>query len=140
MIIELLQLGDRLGLTGHEPFGMRSIHWFIDLDGDGNLLGVSPTVAGARRGKKGEWIEELGKEYSCPVFFFMSLNKKGEITATAGGGRSVAELATGNIAEIWGNQIETKKGDNPKVDDLPAKAVYKHTNFLALHKTLAEAK
>jgi len=139
MIAELLQLGDRLALTGHEPFGIRSIHWFIDLDESGNFIGISPTVAGARRGKKGEWVEDIGKEYSCPVFFFMCLNNKGEITATAGGGRAVAELATGNIIEIWGKQIEVKKGENPKVNDLPAKDTYKHDNFLALHKIAAEA-
>jgi CRISPR-associated protein Cas8c/Csd1 subtype I-C len=70
----------------------------------------------------------------------MSLDTKGEITATAGGGRAVAELATGNIAEIWGKKIETKKGEAPKVDDLPAKDAYKHSNFLALHEALAKAK
>ncbi|MCL5282712.1 MAG: type I-C CRISPR-associated protein Cas8c/Csd1 [Planctomycetes bacterium] len=140
MIRELLQLGDRLGLSGHEPFGMRRVHWFVDLDQAGNLVGVSPTVATAKRGKKGEWAEEPGKEYSCPVFFFMSLNKKGEVTATAGGGRAVAELGTGNIAEIWGEQIEVKKGDDPKVSRLPDKDDYKHANFLALHDLLAQVR
>lgn len=140
MIQELLQLGGRLGLTGQEPFGIRRIHWFIDLDEDGTCVGVSPTVATAKRGKTGEWVEELGKEYSCPVFFFMSLNKKGEITATAGGGRAVAELATGSIAEIWGKQIVVRRGDDPKIDSLLDKDAYKHANFLTLHSLLAQAR
>jgi CRISPR-associated protein Csd1 len=139
VITELLQLGDRLGLTGHEPFGVRPIHWFIDLDRNGDLVGISPTVAKGKRGKKGEWTEDLGKEYSCPVFFFMSLNKQDEITATAGGGRAVAELATGNIAEIWGKEIKLGEGGPPTIRDLPDKQAYKRNNFLALHESLARA-
>ena len=70
----------------------------------------------------------------------MSVNGKGKITATAGGGRAVAELATGNIAEIWGKTVETKRGATPRVVDLPVKDAYKHSAFLALHEKLANAR
>ncbi len=139
MITELLQLGSRLDLSGREPFGMRKVHWFIDLDQEGNFLGISPTVAKARRGKKGMWAEEFGKKFSCPVFFFMNLNQNGGITATAGGGRAVAELATGNVTEIWGKVIETKN-NGVRIIDLPKKHSYKNKNFLDLHERLATAK
>ncbi|OGR07024.1 MAG: hypothetical protein A2511_18105 [Deltaproteobacteria bacterium RIFOXYD12_FULL_50_9] len=139
MITELLQLGNRLGLTGHEAFGMRKVHWFIDLDIAGNFLGISTTVAKVRRGKKGEWTEEFGKKFSCPVFFFMNLNQNGGITATAGGGRAVAELATGSVTEIWGKVIEIKN-NVARILDLPNNQTYKHQNFLDLHERLAKAK
>jgi CRISPR-associated protein Csd1 len=48
MISELIQVADKWGsgpLTGQEPHRRRSVHWFIDLDARGNVLGLSPTAA-----------------------------------------------------------------------------------------------
>jgi CRISPR-associated protein Csd1 len=47
MISELIQVADKWAsgpLTGQEPHRRRSVHWFIDLDNEGNVLGFSPTA------------------------------------------------------------------------------------------------
>ncbi|MBE7504374.1 MAG: type I-C CRISPR-associated protein Cas8c/Csd1 [Verrucomicrobiales bacterium] len=47
MIAELIQVADTWTtgpLTGQEPRRQRSVHWFIDLDAHGNVLGLSPTA------------------------------------------------------------------------------------------------
>jgi hypothetical protein len=47
MISELIQVADRWAsgrLTGQEPHRQRFVHWFVDLDSKGNVLGFSPTA------------------------------------------------------------------------------------------------
>jgi hypothetical protein len=42
---ELLAIAESEGLSGQEPYRARSIHWFIDLDSEGRLIGFTPTTA-----------------------------------------------------------------------------------------------
>ena len=47
MITELIGVADTWSdgpLAGQEPYRFRPVHWFIDLDGEGNVLAFSPTV------------------------------------------------------------------------------------------------
>ena len=47
MIAELIGVADNWSdgpLTGQEPYRRRLVHWFIDLDIKGNVLGFSPTT------------------------------------------------------------------------------------------------
>ena len=53
MIAELIGVADSWSdgpLTGQEPYRRRSVHWFIDLDEKGEVVGFSPT-AGRDEGK-----------------------------------------------------------------------------------------
>lgn len=47
MIAELIGIADNWSeglLTGQESYRRRSVHWFIDLDSKGNVIGFSPTA------------------------------------------------------------------------------------------------
>ena len=112
MIQALLDLADALLLTTPAPFGKRPIHYFLDLDLDGNLIGISPTC---RNTEKGE--ERLGKEFECPAFFPLIL-KEGEIKANGGGGIAVAELASGDTREVFRTSIILPKGKDPRFEHL----------------------
>ncbi|HQU32403.1 MAG: type I-C CRISPR-associated protein Cas8c/Csd1 [Planctomycetia bacterium] len=72
MLEELLKIADNQGLTGHESFRKRKVHWFIDLDVDGNYLSFSPTTAGGKN------KDERGKQYKTPVNLYCQA-EKGEI-------------------------------------------------------------
>lgn len=55
MISELIQVADKWNsgpLTGQEPHRQRSVHWFVDLDAKGNVLGVSPTAGQEEKNAK----------------------------------------------------------------------------------------
>ena len=52
MITELIGVADTWSdgpLTGQEPYRLRPVHWFIDLDGEGNVLGFSPTAGSDKK-------------------------------------------------------------------------------------------
>lgn len=55
MIKELIGVADSWSdgpLSGQEPYRRRPVHWFIDLDGEGNVLGFSPTVGSEKKKPK----------------------------------------------------------------------------------------
>ena len=138
MIEELLRLSECDGVLEPQGFTRRPIHWFIDLDEQGNFVGFSPTVT-QTISRKGGLQEEIGKEYSRPSFFFMKLGKNAEVIAAAGGGVAVAELGVGSLAEIFGVEIEAAKAQTPTAHSLSEKDQYKHDQFIELHKELANA-
>jgi len=70
MISELLRRAETSGLTGSESVRERPIHWFIDLDADGNLLGFSPTVRLVQT-MRGEQVERRGKIFKQPANYHM---------------------------------------------------------------------
>lgn len=72
MLEELLKIAEDQGLTGHEAFRNRKVHWFIDLDADGNYLGFSPTTAG------GQFKDSRGKQYKTPTNLYCQA-ENGEI-------------------------------------------------------------
>ena len=55
MITELIGVADTWSdglLTGQEPYRRRPVHWFIDLDGEGNVLGFSRTAGSDKKKPK----------------------------------------------------------------------------------------
>lgn len=115
MIHELLSLASRLGLNPPIPFEKRRVHYIIDLDNKGNLIGISPTCGATKEG-----TEVIGKEFDCPVFFPLALDRRTSeaVEAAAGGGRSVAELATGDVMEIFRSRVLSPKGSPPRIEVL----------------------
>ena len=109
MLSELIQLADRLSLNGSSPFMKKKIHWFIDLNAEGKLISISPTVSHWKKTKDGETQENRGKEYLSPIAFYIKQNEKGEIIAAGGGGKAVAEPGIGNIPEIFCKEISVDK-------------------------------
>ena len=112
MITELLDLADRLEIPTPRPFERLPVHYFVDLDGDGKLLGITPAY-GSTKDKSGE--PELGKLMDCPVYFPLAVGSKGDIQASGGGGKSVAEAGHGDTKEVFCTDIKTPKGKPPKL-------------------------
>ncbi|MGO9243325.1 MAG: type I-C CRISPR-associated protein Cas8c/Csd1 [Verrucomicrobiia bacterium] len=85
------------------------------MDEKGNLVGISPTCGRTKGG-----VEQFGKEFECPVFSPLALDKRtGEtVEAAAGGGRSVAELATGDVMEIFQSRVLLPKSSPPRIEVL----------------------
>ena len=137
MIQELLDLSQRLKLTGSQPFALRRIHWLLDLDTEGRLLGVVPSVKSAV-GSRGKREPNRGTEMECPVSFFALVKPQGVVSAW-GGGHAVAELGAGNLAEVFGINIVAPPGESPRATRLPDRDLYKHANFCDLHRQLADS-
>ena len=51
MISELLTLADHLELETPMPFERRLVHYFIDLDLKGNVVGISPACGKSWKGE-----------------------------------------------------------------------------------------
>ncbi len=101
MIQELLDFADAEEMKTPAPFDRRSVHYFLDLDVEGNLIGISPACGRTENGR-----EQPGKEFDCPVFFPLKLNVKAEVISNGGGGNPVPELLTGDTMEIFGCRLE----------------------------------
>ena len=129
MIAELIDLAGRLDIPTPSPFEKLRVHFLIDLDADGNLLGITPAF-GSTKAKSGE--PELGKVMDCPVYFPLKLKslEEPEIQAKGGGGISVAEAGHGDIREIFCSQIRTPAGKSPIIEEIkpPASANAEGTN------------
>lgn len=163
MLTELIQLSERMNFTGSEPFVKRDIHWIIDLDSNGTLKGISPTVKPESDSKKKD-SDKKGKSFDCPSAFHMMIGKNGEIGATAGGGNVPTWLGVGRTVEIFGAKLKQEKGTNTQFvrvgtdysvsDDLDDadidisdvenepdeknKDVKRNRSFLRLHERFAE--
>lgn len=168
MITELLQLYSRIqyDISIAEPFARRRIHWIIDLDQRGKVMGVSPAISRNTDGK-GNIKELLGKEYRCPAAFFLKLRggeEKGDkteesqekeknkrtktqrvVVAAAGGGNIPPELLTGKPLQIFGEEPDIKKDKKGNVVETAVKKAEKgapksnHLAFIALHKRFLQA-
>lgn len=136
MLTELIQLSERMEFTGSDPFVMRSIHWVIDLNREGELIGISPSVRTVI-GKKGKKREERGKQFSCPTFFYMKADEKERISATAGGGNVPALLGIGRFVEFFGKEFQKEKGKAIEVVQVSGKDQKRRENFVALHQQFA---
>jgi CRISPR-associated protein Csd1 len=163
MITELLQLYERIkyDIRVDEPFVKRRIHWIIDLDAKGNVIGVSPAVSRNSDGK-GKIKELLGKEYLCPAAFFLRLKgvketktdkpkkqvrkereenqKQREVVAASGGGNIPPELLTGKPLQIFGQEPNIKKDKKGNIIEVKTTKAEKgtpksnHDAFINLHK------
>ena len=114
MITELLDLADRIEIETPRPCEAMPVHYFIDLTGEGEILGITP-VYGRTKGKTGE--PELGKMMDCPAYFPLKIKigTQDEIQAAAGGGISVAEAGHGDVREIFCTEIKTPQGKPPEI-------------------------
>jgi CRISPR-associated protein Cas8c/Csd1 subtype I-C len=117
MIAELLDLAARLDIPTPCPFEKLRVHYLVDLDADGNLLGITPAY-GSTKEKSGE--PEIGKYMDCPVYFPLKLKsvEEPEIQSKGGGGISVAEAGHGDIKEIFCTQIRTPAGKSPIIEEI----------------------
>ena len=70
MIAELVKQADLMRLTGSDPFRRRPVHWLIDLDENGKVLGFTPTSA-ATVSKKSVLGERRGKRFSIPANYLL---------------------------------------------------------------------
>jgi len=76
---ELLAIAESESLSGREPYRSRSIHWFIDLDSEGNLIGFTPTAAQSIS-RSGVLSEETGKRFQTPANYHTQV-KDGELNS-----------------------------------------------------------
>lgn len=100
MISELLHKAEAAGLTGCESLRHRPIHWFIELDAQGKLLGFNPTVrvVKAARGGKGQ---SRGKVFQTPANYHMQW-KNGEIQSVCTNDRNwLPDFLCGPAEEIF---------------------------------------
>ncbi len=70
MIVELLRVAKGLGLSGHENVRKRRVHWFIELNANGHVLGFSPTTAIVEN-REGKQKERRGKVFKVPANYHM---------------------------------------------------------------------
>lgn len=99
MIAELLNLADLNALTGHEPTRSRQIHWFIDLDLDGRVIGFSPTVRQVVT-KKGETKEMRGKEFPVFANYHMQVRDEKVTGVCTNQNNWLPDLLCGEIDEV----------------------------------------
>lgn len=71
MIAELVQQASLLGVTGRESFRPRPVHWLIDLDKEGKVLGLTATIASSRTTSKTGVAEQRGKRFSTPANYLL---------------------------------------------------------------------
>jgi len=71
MIAELVRQADFMSLTGCEPFRRRPVHWLIDLDENGMVLGFTPTSAVTVSVKGGSLGERRGKRFLIPANYLL---------------------------------------------------------------------
>jgi len=111
MLEELLKIADNQGLTGHESFRNRKIHWFIDLDTDGNYLNFSPTTAGGKN------QDTRGKKYKTPVNLYCQ-SEKGEIKSVCTNQHNwLPDFLTYPANEIFSNGVYGN-GDDKRAEKL----------------------
>lgn len=79
MLEELLAIAESEGLSGREPYRARPIHWFIDLDGEGGLIGFTPTTAQSVS-RSGALSGETGKRFQTPANYHSQV-KDGELNS-----------------------------------------------------------
>lgn len=72
MIAELVQQAGIMGVTGRESFRPRPIHWLIDLNIEGEVIGVTATTARSRTTPtKAGITEQRGKRFSTPANYLL---------------------------------------------------------------------
>ena len=110
MISDLLDLADRLRIS--TPFERMPVHYVIDIDNEGKILGITPAYAST---KENGGDAELGKVMECPAYFPLAVGQTGEIQAAGGGGKSVAEAGHGDVREIFCTDFKVPRGGSPMI-------------------------
>lgn len=71
MIGELVQYANSVPISGREPFRSRPVHWLVDLDDSGKVLGITPTSSATTAKKNGALGERRGKRLSIPANYLL---------------------------------------------------------------------
>lgn len=71
MIGELVQYANSVPISGREPFRSRPVHWLVDLDGSGKVLGITPTSLATTAKKNGALGVRRGKRLSIPANYLL---------------------------------------------------------------------
>lgn len=114
MIEELLAIAENLTLTGREPYRPRPIHWFIELDSEGNLIGFTPTTARSLlRGKS--LSGDRGKRFQASANYHMQV-KDGELSGVCTNQHNwLPDFLTGPADELFPGGIDgTQLGRSTK--------------------------
>jgi len=109
MISELMRVAETAGLAGCESRRRRPIHWFIDLDAGGRVVGFSPTTVKVET-KRGELRKRRGKEFTVPANYHMQW-KDGKIQSVCTNQHNwLPDFLTGPANEIFPHGVT---GENP---------------------------
>lgn len=109
MISELMRVAEASGLAGCESRRQRKVHWFIDLDAEGRVVGFSPTIVTVEN-KRGEKKERRGKEFGVPANYHMQW-KDGKIQSVCTNQHNwLPDFLTGPVNEIFRRGVT---GKNP---------------------------
>ena len=109
MISELMRVAEASGLAGCESRRQRPVHWIIDLDAEGRVVGFSPTTVTVET-KRGEKKERRGKEFGVPANYHMQW-KDGKIQSVCTNQHNwLPDFLTGPANEIFPHGVT---GKNP---------------------------
>jgi CRISPR-associated protein Cas8c/Csd1 subtype I-C len=101
MIAELVKQADLMGLTGREPFRSRPIHWLIELDDTGQVIGFTSTV-GETTTSKGKLKEKKGKIFTTTTNYLLGSPNQHNWNP---------DFLTGPAVEVFPGGVD---GHNPK--------------------------
>ena len=99
MIAELIGIADNWSegsLNGQESYRRRSVHWFIDLDGKGNVIGFSPTA---------------GQDKQKPKRFMLPANYR---LGSPNQHNWLPDFLSGPASEIFPNGVYAQTSENKK--------------------------
>nr|WP_321349227.1 type I-C CRISPR-associated protein Cas8c/Csd1 [uncultured Methanoregula sp.] len=112
MISELIRIAELNDITGWEAMRRRPIHWFIDLDLEGEVLGVSPTTKVVERTKADELKEIRGKEFEVSANYYMQwalVKSKGRSELQSVGTNQhnwLPDFLTGPVDELFNDGVD----------------------------------
>lgn len=105
MISELIRVADARGLTGWDSCRERPIHWLIDLDAEGRVLGLSPTTVRVE-GFRGELKERRGKAFKVPANYHTQWKDNKIQSVCTNQHNWLPDLLTGPVDEIFNDGVD----------------------------------
>lgn len=122
MISELMRVAAAAGVSGCESHRQRPIHWFIELDADGHVIGFSPTTVTVAT-KRGEKKVRRGKEFTVPANYHTQW-KDGKIQSVCTNQHNwLPDFLTGPANEIFPHGV-TGKNPVPQKQSLWVERIY----------------
>ena len=106
MISELIRIADLNKITGWEAMRRRPIHWFIDLDSEGQALNVSPTTKKIERSKADEQKEVRGKEFLVSANYHMQWKDQHIQSVGTNQHNWLPDFLTGPADEIFNDGVD----------------------------------
>jgi CRISPR-associated protein Csd1 len=126
LIEELLAIADNEGLTGKEAYRPRPIHWIIDLDPEGNLIGLTPTT-GQTVSKTNKLSERSGKHFEAPVNYHTQIKDNKIHSVCTNQHNWLPDFLTGPASELFFDckGLETHRDKKkPKLNPAKQKAFH----------------